>query len=646
MAGKICFISASKDLTRLYNETLGFLPEPPAIFEGAMQDSVTAAMTALKQGYDILVTLEHNARRLWGKIDAPILSIPHSYGFDIAMAIHRAKAKYGEPLAFFESHEPYDILFSELKELLSCNFRVVVFKNKLDCLEKLREAAAEGVRAVIGGAMIAPLAREMKIPCISLLPSPEDILKVYNQAQHMATVRRLEEREATKFKHVVQYSFSGIMVTDENHKVVVFNPTAENIFGTTAADVLGQPMEKVIPQDDLPGMDKRDHMRLDELITIHNKQLMVNIIPTLEGSKVLATIFTFHEVSNIQSMEEKIRRAGHEKGLSARLKFRDIVGNSRAIRETVKRAQRFALADETVLITGESGTGKEVFAQSIHNASPRRLHPFLAVNCSAISQTLLESELFGYADGAFTGARRGGKQGMFELAHCGTIFLDEISELPREAQGHLLRVLQEKEVMRVGDAKVTPIDVRVIAATNKPLEIAVQQGVFRVDLYHRLNILQLRLPPLRENPEDILPLAHSFVTKWCSNPLLANQIKEALSRYEPLLMKHSWPGNVRELQNLLRRILALVVTTDKERVGKEIRALLDETTGTLLGNAPAITCSLENNTRETLKDIESEIIRQQYAEWRGSKSDFAKKLGIGRTTLWKRLKNTQTSVFP
>jgi propionate catabolism operon transcriptional regulator len=638
MAGKICFISASKELTTLYNETLHFLPEPPTIFEGAMQDSVTAAVTALQQGYDILVTLEHNARRLWGKIDAPILSIPHSYGLDIALAIHRARKEYGEPIAFFESHETYDILFSDLREILNCNFNVIVFKDKLDCIEKLKQARQGGVRAVVGGAMIAPLAREMDIPCISLLPSREDILKTYHQAQHMATVRQLEEREAMKFKYVVQYSFNGIIVVNEKNEVVVFNPTAENIFEMKANDVLGQPLDKVFPKNYFPNIDKHDRMLLDELITINNKQLMVNIIPTMEGDKVVAAIFTFYAVSNIQSMEEKIRRAAHTKGLSARLNFQDIVGNSRAIRQTILRAQRFTSTDETVLITGESGTGKEVFAQSMHNASIRRVHPFLAVNCSAISKTLLESELFGYVEGAFTGARRGGKQGMFELAHGGTIFLDEIGELPHEAQGHLLRVLQEKEVMRVGDAKVTPINVRVIAATNRPLESAVQQGIFRADLYHRLNILQLRLPPLREMPEDILPLAYSFVTKWCSSHPLANQIKGALSRHEPLLIKYSWPGNIRELQNLIRKILALVITTKSEGLEKEIKELLDESLGSPLAVAPSNKDLKQNNSSGRLKDITAEIIRQQYKEWQGSKSAFAKKLGIGRTTLWHMLK--------
>jgi propionate catabolism operon transcriptional regulator len=637
MAGKICFISPSAELTTLYKETLDFLPEPPAIFEGAMQDSVTAANMALKEGYDILITPEHNAKRLWGKIDTPILPIPHSYGLDIALAINRAKKEHGGPVAFFESHEPY-ILMSDLKEILNYNFNEIVFQDKRDCLMKLKQAMQDGYRAVVGGAMVAPLAREIGIPCISLLPSPENILKTYNLALHTAAVRQMEEHEAMKFKYVVQYSFSGIIVADENNKVVVFNPTAEHIFGTTATEVIGQPLEKVIPQNYLPSVDKKEQVTLDWLVTIHNKQLMVNIIPTVEGHKILATIFTFYEVSNIQSMEEKIRRAGHAKGLSARLNFQDIIGNSRTIRETIHRAQRFAPTDETVLITGESGTGKEVFAQSIHNSSSRRVHPFLAVNCSAISKTLLESELFGYVEGAFTGARRGGKQGMFELAHLGTIFLDEIGELPQEAQGHLLRVLQEKEVMRVGDAKVTPINVRVIAATNRPLENAVQKGIFRADLYHRLNILQLRMPTLREIPEDILPLAYSFVTKWCSSQPLANQIKGVLSKYEYFLMKHSWPGNVRELQNLLRRILALVITTKSESLEKEIKELLNESFGNPLAVTTLNKDPKQNNPNGRLKDITSEIIRQQYEEWHGSKSAFAKKLGIGRTTLWQKLK--------
>ena len=515
MASKICFISASPESTALYSEALARLPEPPPIFGGDIEGALAAALSAVRQGYEILVTTERTARHLWGKIDTPIVAFTIT-PFDIACAVYQAREEYGNPIAFFESVQPY-ILSPVTRKILHCNFKEFVYNGRQDGLAKLRQAIQEGFHAVVGGATITAMAHEIGVPCVPLLPSPEDLLKTFQQAQQIASVRQIEQRQEMKFKYVVQYSFSGIIVTDEEGRIAVFNSAAEKLFGMPAERVIGQPLNEVISTSQLPGDDDTGQLRLEELRKIQNRQLMVNRIPILGEGRLSGTIFTFQEVSNIQSMEEKIRRAGQVKGLTARLRFPDIIGKSRSLRETVMRAQRFAATDETILITGESGTGKEVFAQSIHNASSRQPHPFLAVNCSAISPSLLESELFGYAEGAFTGARRGGKQGMFELAHQGTIFLDEIGELSREAQGHLLRVLQEKEVMRVGDAKITPVNVRVIAATNRSIEKDVQKGLFRWDLYHRLNVLQLKLPALREHPEDILSLADSFITQWCPN---------------------------------------------------------------------------------------------------------------------------------
>jgi transcriptional regulator, propionate catabolism operon regulatory protein len=640
MGFKICFISVSPESTVFYKEALAHLPEPPPIFGDDIEGALAAALSAVKQGYDILVTTERTARRLWGKIDTPIVAF-NTTPFDIARTVYQSREKYGDPIAFFESNQPY-ILSPDTRKILQCNFKEFVYNGRQDGLTKLRQAVQEGFHAVVGGAIITAMAHEVGIPCIPMLPSPEDILKTYQQAQQLALVRQIEQRQEMKFKYVVQYSFSGIIVTDEGNRIVVFNSAAEKLFGMPAERVIGQPLNEVISPIQLPGSDDTEHPQFEELRKIQNMQLLVNRIPIFEEGHLSGTIFTFQAVSNIQLIEEKIRRAGQLKGLVARQHFTDIIGKSKLLRETVERAQRFAATDETILITGESGTGKEVFAQSIHNASSRRTHPFLAVNCSAISPSLLESELFGYAEGAFTGARRGGKQGMFELAHRGTIFLDEIGELSREAQGHLLRVLQEKEVMRVGDAKITPVDVRVIAATNRPLEKDAQLGLFRWDLYHRLNVLQLKLPGLQEHPEDILLLANGFITQWCPNRRLADQIMGVLAQHEALLMDHQWPGNVRELQNLLRRVMALVGTGEGASVNQEIKELLMETFSNCLVREIPLPRRGQGKLKSTLKQVTTEVIRRHQQESRVSKKELARKLGIGRTTLWRRLKEAET----
>jgi transcriptional regulator, propionate catabolism operon regulatory protein len=638
MTSKICFISPSPESTVLYNATLGRLSEPPLILEGALTAAETAARVAHERGCEIFVTPEANARNLWGKITAPIVAIPLT-ALDIAQALNRAKTEYGEPLAYLEFQHHY-VHLSALQAMLKCEIREFVFQDREEGLVKLQQAIQEGCRAVVGGAIVASVAREMEVPCVPLLPKPEDILEAFRQAEQIASVRQIEQREAMKFRYVVQYSFTGVIVADEENKITIFNSAAERIFGIQAGQALGRRLDEVVPQNQLLSVEEKEHRQLEELKTIRQKQLMVNRIPIVEERRIIGTIFTFQEVSNIQSLEEKIRRASHEKGLTAKMRFQGVVGDSKAIRETIFRAQRFAATDETVLITGESGTGKEIFAQSIHNASARHAQPFVAVSCAAIPPTLLESELFGYADGAFTGARRGGKQGYFELAHRGTIFLDEVGELSREAQGHLLRVLQEKEVMRVGDGKVTPVDVRVIAATNQPLEEALQKNLFRWDLYHRLNVLRLRLPPVREHPEDVLKLASAFVDQYCSNQQLASQVKEALRKYESLLIRHSWPGNVRELQNLMKRIVALVETMKGDSLEQEMKDLFEETFRETPNLSAFAKAQRRGGLRGALAELERELILQEYEESRLSKKELARRLGIGRTTLWRKLNET------
>ncbi|MGI6424651.1 MAG: sigma-54 interaction domain-containing protein [Tepidanaerobacteraceae bacterium] len=250
-----------------------------------------------------------------------------------------------------------------------------------------------------------------------------------------------------------------------------------------------------------------------------------------------------------------MRRELYLKGHVAQHTFEDIITCSSIMEKAISEARQFAQAEAAVVITGETGTGKELFAQSIHNTSQRKGGHFVAVNCAAVPENLLESELFGYEEGAFTGARRGGKKGLFELAHDGTIFLDEIGELPLKLQARLLRVLQEKAVIRVGGDRVIPINVRIIAATHRNLEASVKNGTFRQDLYYRLNVLRLSLPPLRERKDDIPLLIDRLLEKICNKtakkpPLLSDAVLKIFCSYH-------WPGNVRELQNILERLVVL-----------------------------------------------------------------------------------------
>ena len=312
---------------------------------------------------------------------------------------------------------------------------------------------------------------------------------------------------------------------------------------------------------------------------------------------------------------------------STRYTLDSIVGASGAIQDLRKEALKAAATNLPVLISGESGTGKELFSQAIHHASPRRLHPFVRINCAAIPRDLMESELFGYDEGAFTGALSKGKPGKFELAHHGTVFLDEIGDLPLDMQPKLLRVLEEKALERVGGTKVVPVDFRLIAATNQNLEEMVAQGRFRRDLFYRLNVIPLNIPPLRERREDIIPLARL---------MLREILKETTSgeieidpQAETILRNYDWPGNVRELSNVLERIISSLE-------GKTIFAR--HVPMHLYGKPKGPTLPQALMLKEVMCRAEQEAIRHALAVSRGNKARAAKLLGIHRTLLYKKMR--------
>ncbi|MGB9826388.1 MAG: sigma-54 interaction domain-containing protein, partial [Desulfofundulus sp.] len=358
------------------------------------------------------------------------------------------------------------------------------------------------------------------------------------------------------------------------------------------------------------------------------------------GRNHQGVIVTFQAAEKIRRMEAKIRQELNNKGLVAKFRFSDIIGRSIMIQETIREARQYARSDAAVLITGESGTGKELFAQSMHNESNRREGPFVAVNCAALPENLLESELFGYDEGAFTGARKGGKQGLFTLAHGGTIFLDEIGELSLNLQAKLLRVLQEKVVMPVGGQKVMPVDVRVISATNQDLTAAINEGRFRADLYFRLNVLNLHVPPLRERLEDVPELFRYFLERLGGPDSMKSfnindDLLEALKNY-------MWPGNVRELEGFVERYVAL----GEENINTHVTfyKLLQKLTSGAAGEVARNNGNQLTIELGSLPYMEKQILTQASKLIRGSRNEMAKVLGISRTTLWKKLKELNIEV--
>lgn len=339
----------------------------------------------------------------------------------------------------------------------------------------------------------------------------------------------------------------GVIVTNTDYKIIHCNDTIARILNLDERYLHNLvDIHKILPPKVLMAIIQEENLdnklikslKLNKSFVVTKKT--INVYDNMHGYVII-----IKDITEFENLENKLRKQLVKQGYIAKYKFENIIGNSKKMIDAMKRAKKIACIDATTLITGESGTGKELFAQSIHNASKRKNNPFVAINCASLPSELLESELFGYEEGAFTGAKKGGKKGLFELAHNGTIFLDEIGDIPMDVQVKLLRVLQEKEVMRIGSNSIVPIDVRVIAATNQNLKGLIHNGKFRKDLYYRLNVLNLYLPPLRERKADIPHLINNILAKI---NMEKKRIDENLMNY---FENYLWEGNVRELRNCI-----------------------------------------------------------------------------------------------
>jgi len=415
-----------------------------------------------------------------------------------------------------------------------------------------------GARTVIANR--APMFRDGEL--IGAVSVFQDVTEMEKMSRELDSTRAL----ARTLEEVLAGAGEWMVVVDANGIVTMISEEYAEFNGTTVADAVGKHVTQVIENTRMHVVAKTGVAEIGERMTIHGRALIVNRIPLKDGDRVIGaygrvvfkTVEQLRELaSKMNLLESKVKyyeeELTHLRG--ARYTFGSIVGTGAAITAAKEEAERASRTDSTVLLRGETGTGKELFAHAIHAAGPRRAGPFIKLNCAAVPAELLESELFGYEEGAFTGARRGGKPGKFELAAGGTLFLDEIGDMPLPMQAKLLRVLQEKEIDRLGGTGSRRLDLRLIAATGRNLEEMVGQGTFRADLYYRVNVIPIRIPPLREHSEDLGAIAEAFLARLSAD---TGEPKRRLSaELLDILRAHPWPGNVRELQNGLERAVAM-----------------------------------------------------------------------------------------
>jgi len=513
-----------------------------------------------------------------------------------------------------------------LRRLLKLEeLRFYTFQSADDIRNRIAEGKRDGMDAMVGGGTLAiRTGRALGIPVCFAETSARSLENALLHALTIINAHSRERLQLETFWGTATLVCEGILVI-EDETIILSNKEMLHILSAKEEDILKQPISVLSPlylsREVVDFL--LDDPSSEKVISIHGSSYLVKKRRTVSGRQYRITA-VFHNTADIQRQDQQIRAALKNKGLSARYHFSDIKGNSPAIRTARKKAVLYAATDANILINGANGTGKEMFAQSIHNASTRKNSPFVAVNCAAIPESLLESELFGYEEGSFSGARRGGRAGLFEQAQGGTLFLDEINSLPVHVQGALLRAIQEREIRRIGSQKVLAVDIRIISASNVNMAELIASGRFRADLYYRLNVLNLRLPPLSERREDILPLAGLFLQHYAShyhlNPPLFTKEDEMY------LMENDWPGNVRDLENVIHRYTIL---QSAERI-----SISECMESPMVSRPSSETFSV---TPGTLEEMEKELISIALKKNNGNRSETARQLGISRTTLWNRI---------
>jgi PAS domain S-box-containing protein len=613
---------------------------------------VTASSTELqnrKFNSDVIVArsgLAYYIKKVENTI--PVVEIPVA-GNDLIHALYECKQRFDSKEVAVIGSTNMIIGAERLSHIVGMNIVTFLSLETNKAGDIVKEVMRKGIDTIISGVKTCEYANMFGAKTVLIKSGSESIWQAISEAKRIAYISRHEQEKAERYKTIIDYAFEGVIAVDNENMISVINTAAQKTLQMRNQNLIGKTVYDILPKSGVRDILDNDSKCLDELVKYNDIQLAANMVPIeLKGERV-GKVLTFQDVTKIQETESKIREKIYTRGHVAKHTFNSIIGDSKKIKEIIQTSQDFAMVDSNILIHGETGTGKELFAQSIHNSSNRRKGPFVAVNCAALPESLLESELFGYAEGAFTGALKGGKPGLFELAHRGTIFLDEISETHLKLQGQLLRVLQEKEIRRIGHDRVIHVDVRVITATNKNLSTLVQAGQFREDLFYRLNVLIVNLPSLRERDEDILIITDSFIKEYSLQ--FGREVKTLTSNAKKVLMSYDWPGNIRQLKNICER---LVVSNRLNMIDEEDlkKVLLDFNFKSTSAMSTSFCSSQEKATKKTadfnlnndssylseLKQLERSKIISALEKTGYTKAKAARLLGINRTTLWRRMK--------
>jgi transcriptional regulator with PAS, ATPase and Fis domain len=599
-----------------------------------LDDAIPLAVEMVRNGVEIIISRRGTAHLLRENLRIPVLSFPHR-SLDILISLKEAKT-YGSKILLPVFRDKYTDL-GTIEELLRIKLIQEVYEDKASLKRIVKAGKSKGCEVVVGGSVTQQIAEALGLQFIEIRTSDEDIAATIEDAKSVAQSAREQKTTALRYHAIINAASDGIIAVDDHGLITTINATAATLLKLEEGEMMGCHITEVIPHSPITQVLTAREPIHDRLSQVNEDSYVFNYRPvTLEGL-VIGAVCTFRDIGNVMRTENVVRRS-FSKGLVAKYDFSDLVHTSPAMRDVVNIGRQYGGTDTTILITGETGTGKEIFVHGIHNISRRAKQPFVSINCAALPEQLLESELFGYEEGAFTGTKKGGKPGHFEIAHKGTIFLDEIDSTPEAVQIRLLRVLQEREVMRLGGDRKIPVDVRIVAAASRDLSSAVQEGKFRSDLFFRLNVLKLQIPALRQRQEDI-PLLLDFFIRHFSDRHGLEPITLP-DEYLKRLMTYNWPGNVRQLRNFAESLVmncSLRCSNDTlEVMYRELIQYGAPPATEQLAPQPGVT--LKSRMKDQAQVNERAIILEALEHCRFNKNSAAKRLGISRTTLWRKMK--------
>lgn len=536
-------------------------------------------------------------------------------GFDLLNALREVK-QFSDSAAIITRHMSLQQL-DDVRNVLNVQLETATYTQAKDVDDILQALFARGIRDIIGAAYVLERTSLMGMRG-HFIWSVDGIREAFGKAIALARSLKSSAEQAKKLNYILDYSAEGIILTDQNGIITDFNTSAERILQRKRNTVIGKFCREVLPNTQLHVVMEQRRPQYNKIQDLGNVKIVTNRSPIMYNGEMIGSLATFFSVGNIKKAERSIRQDQFQTGYLAQNTFYSLIGKSDAYLRMKETAMRYARYNATVLICGKSGTGKGVTAQCIHNSSSRSSERFVTLHCASFSPAQLERELFGYEEGVISNGRKNGKTGAIEQAHHGTLFLDEVCEVPIKLQARLLHVIENKEVLRIGGDIAVPVDIRIVATASKNLQEMICAGLFREDLYYRLNVLRVDVPELWERRSDIPLLIRHFI------PSIRGDLTETeMKRISeiPLFQNYDWPGNIRELHNIVERFCIMF------QPGEDMELLASQ----VMNISPAIASS-PSYEEERKRLLEALHISG------GKREKAAELLGMSRTTLWRKLR--------